>query len=198
MQTTVLELLTDAVEAQLVDAIRAGLPPHHTVQHRIGTNLILMKRIALLFSGPKTQLIDLIGRHDATLRSVLDHRAVDQLRRDLGLREQPDVDRRPPIQATPFILDNGIGGLQTGSSMVPPVNQLLAGASNPSSQPPILFNLDAVPDALPNGMAPTGFFDFDFDLPAYSLEALADPTINLPQLDNMVAPWNGGADMWQL
>ena len=147
-------------------------------------------------------MVEFIDRHDTTLRGAIGYRPVEQIRRDLDMREEPSLGSSAPMQATPYILENIIRNLQPSSATLPPVNQFVSETPNQPTQPAILFGMDARSDGVPDGMASTGIFDFDFDLPAYSLEALADPTANLPQLEHMMACWNGagvgGGDMWQM
>jgi len=59
------------------------------------------------------------------------------------------------------------------------------------------FMLDALPgfDARTSAMAPTGFFNFDFELPSYSLDALAEPSDLLRQITSLDGTWDAG-ELW--
>jgi len=57
--------------------------------------------------------------------------------------------------------------------------------------------LDAVPgfDPRTSAMAPTGFFNFDFELPSYSLDALAEPSDLLRHINSLDGTWDAG-ELW--
>jgi hypothetical protein len=134
-----------------------------------------------------SQLAERLTRHAGTLDRLLDISTIQRLRGGVGLTDQGNGS----TSTSPLASQTAINDVSP-STNVPPLRELV-GSTNFRQG----FSLEAIPgfDPQTSAMAPTGFFNFDFELPSYSLNALAEPSDLLTQMTSLDGTWDAG-ELW--